>query len=131
MPEILELAWEEGDEPYEYVNNMRFLNELSKHAWAIYHKGRKYLVDGLFTNDLRDELSVWADCEYAGKDSYGVEGSEFDCCTCEDENICKFAGSEFKHWDKTDPRMSDCGCRIDIKFSDLGKEWIFERGEEK
>jgi len=127
MGTTLELAWEEPDEPYEYVNNMTFLNGLSKHAWTIYHQGRTYCVDGFFSNDFRDELVVWADCEFAGRDSFGVEGSDFDCCTCEDEKLCKFAGSEFKHWSKTDPHMQDCGCRIDVKLSDIGKTIFFEK----
>lgn len=127
MSEILELGWEEDDEPYEYVNNMRFLNELSKHAWQVFSRGRQYQVDRFFVEDFREELVVWGDCTFLGADSYGVEGSDFECCNCEDEKLCKFAGTEFKHWSKTDPMTADCGCRIDIKFSDIGKTVFFTK----
>lgn len=129
MNTIIELGWEKEDEPYEYVNNMNFLNELSKHAWQIFYQGRQYQVDRFYVEDFRDELVVWGDCKFLGMDSYGVRGSEFGCCNCEDEKICKYAGSEFKNWDKSDPFSGDCGCHIDIKYKDLGKTVFFELQE--
>ena len=131
MSTVIELAWEEKDEPYEYANNMYFLNELSKHAYTVFYKGREYHADRFYTDDFRDELTVWGECRFLGSDSYGVEGSMFTCCNCEDEKVCKFAGSEFKRWDNSDPHMEDCECQIDVKLSDIGKTIFFEHEPSK
>jgi len=129
MPEVLKLAYA-GQDPCEYVNNMKFINQLSEHDWVILYCGRKYVAGGIYADDFRDELEVRAECEFLGTDSYGVDGSEFSVCRCENEKLCKFAGSEFKHWDKSDPDISKCSCLIDIKFSGLGKKWSLEDKEE-
>ena len=103
-----------------YLNNsIKAIEKIVNNDYTITFENREYYFKNMYSEDPQDDIEHTMECQYLREDSFGVPGSGFLSCSCEDMSLCKYAGSEFKHWDKNDLNPSEIGCRKTFNNQDI------------